>query len=109
MVVVRYPAYHAVDTVTLRFPTGEGALGPTWSAPVDVQCRRRDGSKLMRDVNGDEVVSTTTLEVPASVEYPEHLAAAGGTVDLGDRVTHVVSVEEQRRRGQLVYTTINLA
>lgn len=105
-----YPAYHALDEVPVRLQTGVGGFGPIYAAPVTVRCRREDSSKLLRDVNGDLVESTTSLDVPASEALPDGLALAGAVVEIvGERTTHVVSWANIKRRGQLVYTKINLA
>jgi len=44
---------------------GESAVGPVYADPVDVVCNIDPTTELMRDSNGEEVVSTYALLVAA--------------------------------------------
>lgn len=45
---------------------GDGATGPIFATPITVHGRIKHGEKLIRDVNGDEVVASASISLPAS-------------------------------------------
>ena len=49
------------DKVTVSTYTGDGAHGPIFAPPVTVLCNIDETRRLVRDTNGDEVVSEATL------------------------------------------------
>ena len=56
------------DTVTVTPYGGEGAYGPSYGAPVAVDCRVVYERKLVRNTEGDETVSETTIYVLPTVD-----------------------------------------
>ncbi|GAA2037363.1 hypothetical protein GCM10009740_31450 [Terrabacter terrae] len=48
-------------TVTVRTKTGSGANGDIFSAPIDRAVFLEDSRRLVRNANGEQVVSETTL------------------------------------------------
>lgn len=60
---------------------GESSTGPTFGAEQTVLVRVNEGRKLVRDRNGDEVVSETTIYGPlaaADAFPPESLVTVNG-------------------------------
>lgn len=53
-----------VHMVTVETYEGSGAYGPAYTTAEQVRCWLEDGNKLVRDSEGNEVVSSTELFVP---------------------------------------------
>jgi hypothetical protein len=78
------------DTVTVTPYSGEGAYGPVYGDPVEVDCRVTYERKLVRNAEGDETVSEMTLYI---------LPTVGGTatVDLFQPESPVTHLGRQGR------------
>jgi hypothetical protein len=50
-----------VHTASVATYQGEGSNGAVYAAPVTVQCFADDSRKLVRNSNGEQVISETTL------------------------------------------------
>ncbi|NKR32276.1 hypothetical protein GS538_20600 [Rhodococcus hoagii] len=48
---------------------GEGAYGPVWDAPAPVMAAIDDKARMVRNTDGIEVVSSTTVAMPATTAY----------------------------------------
>lgn len=55
-----------VNTVSVETLTGEGAYGETFAAPTTVSCLVDDSTHLIRNKEGEEVVSNTALYAASS-------------------------------------------
>jgi len=53
-----------VHTVTVKARNGSTGLGPTYTDPATVACFVEDKRRLVRDADGAQVVSETTLYAP---------------------------------------------
>lgn len=83
-------AFWWVNTVTVKTYQGSGAYGDLWGDPVTVNCWIEDGSKLVLNANGDEVVSTTSVHGPLDQAA---LFAVGSEVTNGGRTSRVISLD----------------
>lgn len=78
-------------TVTVEPYLGSGAFGDTYGAPVTVSCWVEASRKVVRDADGSEVVSGTTVYAQPGVTAP-----ARSRVTLPDgRVTLVITVADR--------------
>lgn len=73
------------QSVTVETLTGSGAYGDVYAAPTVVECFINDRAKMVRNSQGDEVVSSTTLYAPLA-SSPDDPATAG-QFSPGSRVT----------------------
>ena len=84
----------AVETLT-----GEGAYGPVYGTSANVTCDINSTRRLVRNANGEEVVSEMTLTVAAADEAkftPE------SRVTVASRVSTVLAVNPKSFKGQVV-------
>ncbi|MEV1167341.1 hypothetical protein [Nonomuraea sp. NPDC049784] len=65
---------------------GDGAYGPIYGAAVTVKCLVDDERRLVRDAQGAETVSDTTIFFPPGTRCPE-----GSRVTVNSRVTTVIA------------------
>jgi hypothetical protein len=72
---MRIPDMLMPHTVDLQAKTGTTATGTKWAAPVTVRASIEDTQELIRDLLGNEVVSSTTVFVD-----PENVIPAGSKV-----------------------------
>lgn len=92
-----------VHTITVKTRTGGGSLGPTYTPPAAVTCFVEDKRRLVRNADGAQVVSETTIYAPTGTTAlaPESLVTLpsgrvatvitsavlhGGDLDLPDHV-----------------------
>lgn len=70
---------------------GTGAYGPVWFDPVPVMAAIDDKARLVRNADGIEVVSSTTVAMPATTP----LIPVGSTITLpvkyGERESQVIA------------------
>ena len=93
---MRVPSFLQQDSVTIESYLGDTAYGPNYGPPEVIKCFLDDARKFVRDANGEQVVSETTI-------YIDLIAAnALGTpitaysrVDIGTRKTTILSVKIQ--------------
>lgn len=80
-----------VHEVTVRPLTGTGAFGPIYGPETTVPCFIDNTRGLVRNGEGAEIVSETTLTAP-----PQHAGAfpPGTEVDLPDRTATVIKAGE---------------
>lgn len=76
-----------VHTVTVNTLTGAGAWGDTYETHAGVRCFIDETRALVRDAQGSEVISETTLTLPT--EYAG-IFLPGSTVDLPDRTATLI-------------------
>ena len=72
-----------IHSASVETYAGDGAYGPTYSAPATTRCFLDDSIKLVRNNAGLEVVSSTTVFAPASsaaMFLPESRVTANGKV-----------------------------
>lgn len=62
------PAAWFSETVEVEAYTGEGAYGPVFGAPVTLAANISGSRTLVRNGDGDEVVSETTLRLPPGAD-----------------------------------------
>ncbi|MFI6497177.1 hypothetical protein [Nonomuraea typhae] len=65
---------------------GDGAYGPVFGAPFEARCLVDDERRLVRDAQGAEVVSDTTVFFPPGTTCPE-----GSRVTVNGRQTTVIT------------------
>ncbi|MFC7582434.1 hypothetical protein ACFQYP_00490 [Nonomuraea antimicrobica] len=65
---------------------GDGAYGPIYGEAVTVKCLVDDERRLVRDAQGAETVSDTTVFLPPGTRCPE-----GSRVTANGRVTTVIA------------------
>ncbi|MEQ4717914.1 hypothetical protein [Nonomuraea sp. B19D2] len=65
---------------------GDGAYGPIFGAAVTAKCLVDDERRLVRDAQGAETVSDTTIFFPPGTRCPE-----GSRVTVNGRVTTVIA------------------
>lgn len=91
------------QTVDVETLTGSGAYGDVFASPVTVACFVNDRSKMVRNSNGDEIVSTTTLYAPltASPDVPATAGqfAPGSRVTVNGRTAYVVNAARRDSAG----------
>ncbi|MFF4412118.1 hypothetical protein ACFYY8_06265 [Streptosporangium sp. NPDC001559] len=66
--------------------TGEGPFGPEYGEQVAVRCFVDAKRRLVRDAEGAEVISETTIFMPLDTTCP-----AGSRVVIGDRASTVIT------------------
>ncbi|MEV4806765.1 hypothetical protein AB0K18_42795 [Nonomuraea sp. NPDC049421] len=74
------PEWLLQHEATIEPYLGDGAYGPVWGAAVTVRCLVDDERRLVRDEQGLEVVSDTTIFFPPGTVCP-----AGSRVTVNDR------------------------
>ena len=80
-----FPANFYVDTVSVETLTGSGAYGDVWADGTDLACYVADVVKMVRNSQGDEVVSSATLYADPAA-YPDATPTAGQCAP-GSKVT----------------------
>ncbi len=65
---------------------GDGAYGPVYGAAVTVNCLVDDERRMVRDAQGAETVSDTTIFFPPRTRCPE-----GSRVTVNGRVTTAIT------------------
>jgi hypothetical protein len=87
-----------VHTVTVRTLTGEGGMGQTFAAPVEVSCFADDATRLVRGPDAAQVVSGATVYARSD---QAHRFAPGSEVDLPSGRTATVITVAHRTGGAL--------
>lgn len=86
------PGFLLRHTVTVEPFEGEGPFGTTYGAPVEVRCFVDEKRQLVRNNEGSEVVSSTTVYMPLNTVCP-----VGSRVTVNDRTT--TALTSSRRDG----------
>lgn len=91
------------DVVTVEPYAAEGAFGPIYEDAVSVLCKVSATRQLVRNSDGEEVVSEATLHV-----HPEDAApfVPGSRVTIATRVSTVITVSPQARPGETVLVKV---
>lgn len=80
------PGFLLRHTAIVEPLTGEGPFGPVYGSAVTVRCFADDKRRLVRDKEGSEVVSQTTLYMPLDTNCP-----AGSLVIVNGRTTTAIA------------------
>lgn len=64
------PGYLMPHTVTVAPYMGDGAYGPTYGAPTVVRCLLDEQTRLVRDKDGRQVSSTSTIYCLLATDAP---------------------------------------
>jgi hypothetical protein len=91
------------DSVSVQSYAGEGAYGPVYAAAVTVSCNVETTRRLVRNYDGDEVVSESTLYVhPDDAGYflPESL------LTIASRESRVLTARTPTVRGKPCHTEV---
>lgn len=100
----RLAAQDAMGTVVaVQTKTGEGGKGPVYAASVNVICNVDTTQQLVRNVNGEEVLSELTLHVRSTDEAK---FTPGSRVTIASRKSTVLSVSPKAFKGQVVYVKV---
>lgn len=110
------------DQVTVSTYAGEGPYGAVLADPITVWCNVDDTRRLVRDANGDETVSESTLALhPATRTVPDGPAALAGVVDplvvftpesavvIRGRESRVITCKAHTVRGRTVMVEVTCA
>lgn len=93
------PAYLMPHTVSVEPLEGAGAYGDRFTAQVDnIACMRDDKVRMVRNSDGDQVTSQTTLYMRL-VQEPRF--PAGSRVHLPTRVATVIGYARREDGGKL--------
>lgn len=65
-----WEAFFYPHTVSIRSLTSAGGMGTTYGTPRNVAAEVRDEQRLVRDIDGSEVVSSTWVTVPITENVP---------------------------------------
>jgi len=99
---VTIPAVDLTEEVTVTSYAGEGGYGPVYSDPVTTLCNLQASRKLVRNKDGDEVVSETTLLLsPDQGVDVEALFQPESLVTVRGRQSRVITVQPHLDRGLL--------
>jgi hypothetical protein len=93
------------DTVSVLTYQGEGAYGPVFAAKsVSVSCRAEAERQLVRNANGEEVVSELRLFV-----HPDDAApvTVGSLVTFAGRQSTVLGVSPKARPGEVHHVEVS--
>lgn len=82
---------------------GSGAYGATFGPPREISCWIEEGRKVVRDNDGNEVLSDTTLICSPDVDVPVE-----SKVSVGGRTSFVIATATHRRPSGPHHTEINL-
>ncbi|MFG3438330.1 hypothetical protein ACGF0J_13895 [Nonomuraea sp. NPDC047897] len=80
------PEWLLRHTATIEPFQGDGAYGPVFGPAFESRCLVDDERRLVRDAQGAEVVSDTTVFLPPGTTCPE-----GSRVTVNGRVTTVIT------------------
>lgn len=100
-----------VHTVTVETKTGRGSNGDVFAAPVTLSPATGNGVladdaiKLVRNANGDEVVSNTQIAGPLTIAG---LFTPGSKVTTSTRTARVIAVNTADVDGLPEHVVINL-
>lgn len=94
------------DTVSVETYGGDGAYGPVYAAAKAIQCNIEAARRLVRNANGDQVVSEATLYV-----HPYDAAAfiAESLVTIDGRASRILAASSQTFRGRTSYLKVTCA
>lgn len=96
------------DTVTVTAYLGETAYGPKYASPVQVDGRVEADRKLVRNANGDEVLSETTIFVLPDVGAARavDLFVPESVVTHEGRASVVIACNSRRGQAGPVYVEV---
>ena len=88
------------DSVTIESYLGEGAYGPSYGDPVTFHCDMDPTRRLVRNGNGEEVVSSGSFSL-----HPDDadLFTPQSRLTIGGKTTALISLDEQMWRGRVVF------
>jgi len=91
------------ESVSVQTKSGEGAYGPIVAEAATVACKASWRRQLVRDANGEEVVSELTLHV-----HPDDEArfTPGSALTYEGYATTVLSVAPERRPSETVVVRV---
>ncbi|MEN6426105.1 MAG: hypothetical protein ABFE13_12120 [Phycisphaerales bacterium] len=91
------------DLVTVATRTGDGAYEPLYADPVTVRCNVDNTRRLVRNANGDEAVSESTI-----MAHPEDagLFTVESMVTIDGRASTVLAVNPQKFRSSVVLVKV---
>lgn len=82
---MRLPKRFLPHTVIVEPYLGDGAYGPQYGPEQTVRCFVDDTRKVVRDTDGAEVASETTVFTRPDADIPE-----GSQIQVGGRTTRVI-------------------
>lgn len=91
------------DLISVETYAGEGAYGPVYTGPVDVTCKVDQTRQIVRNSNGEEVVSQLTLQVAVSDEAK---FTPGSRMTFGTLSSIVITATAVSFSGQHVYLEV---
>lgn len=94
--IPRWLLTQAGQDITVEAREGSGAYGDVYAAPVTVRALVEQSRRLVRDTDGAEVTSETTVRVPLSTTAP-----AGSRITLPDGRRSLVITTSAHNGGRL--------
>ncbi len=101
------------DTVTISTYQGDGAYGAVFADPVNVRVNVDTTRKLVRDANGEQVVSDVTLAAhpqtrddQGGTHDPVALFAPGSKVTVNGRDSEVIGTRAATIRGTTAWVEV---
>jgi hypothetical protein len=97
------------DTVSVRTYLGQGAYGPSYDEPRDVDCRAHYERKMARDAGGNEILSELTIYAPPTLPDGARTVdvfAVGSAITYEGRESWVIEAATHRGMGPPVLAEI---
>ena len=90
-------------TVAIETYSGESATGPLYAASANVTCNVHATRQLVRNADGDEVLSEFTIHVPAASVA---LFTPGSRVTVAGNTSEVLVVSPKTYTAQIAYVDV---
>ena len=107
--MAQLPAGFLPHMVTVKPLTGSGGLGPVYGSPFAVPAMVEEGSRLVRDADGAEVVSSARVHCGFDVVVPVGSMVTVWAGTGRERVSEAISVDGSEHPLVPGYQTIALA
>jgi len=88
------PGFLLRHTVTVEPYEGQGAAGPIYGTGYTVRCLIDNKRRLVRGIDGDQVVSNATVYCAPGTRIPPQ-----SRIDLGDRTAVVIDAAVREHSG----------
>ena len=107
--MAQLPAGFLPHMVTVKPLTGSGGLGPVYGSPFAVPAMVEEGSRLVRDADGAEVVSSARVHCGFDVVVPVGSMVTVWSGTARERVSAVLTAVGSEHPAVPGYQTLSLA
>lgn len=107
--MVQLPSEFLPHTVTVKPRTGSGGFGPAYGEPFIVSAIVEEGSRLVRDADGAEVVSSARVHCGFDVVVPVGSMVTVWSGTARERVSAVLTAVGSEHPAVPGYQTLSLA